>query len=455
MRNFIEYLRASENERGQGHERGSMGAILGGDPTSAPVGLGEPGFGRVIEMTRRRDPSGSAFWEAQRLVAKVMRGDRWASLRFSEALTTSDFGVYFADILQRSTLANYAEVPYTWNKYAKRATIRDFRQAKIFRFDRGASVLDGPIVPKAPNSQPGSGATGIAQVTEYPMGSRVASAYVDQLYKFGRLMDYSWETMVNDDLDMLKDTPALMARAARRTEESRVTRQFATSTGPNATVFSNANHNRLNVTNLPNLLSYYVLPNNPPFSIIALQAAMQLIASQVDLDGEPISIENFVLVYPPALNVPVQNVLNSTQIFYNDQGGTIINPNAGGNESGARLVSTNWAKQIVTPAMNYYLPIVDTTSGNSAWYLFANPSGGRPAMQLSFLSGHESPELFMKAPNQISIGEGTTGGGGGQGNPMDGDFDSDSILYKVRHILGGTMLDPLMSVESTGTGTGS
>jgi hypothetical protein len=446
MRNFIEYLRASETDHGH------LGATLGGDPTSAPTGLAEPGFGRIIEMTRRRDPSGGAYYEARRLVEKVLRGDRWAALRFSEAMTTSDFSVYFGDILDRSVLSNYAETPYTWSKYAKRATIKDFRQAKIFRFDRGAAVLDGPIVPLPPNSQPGSGPFGIAQVTEYPMGSRVASAYYDQLYKFGRLMDFSWELMVNDDLDQLRDTPALFGRAARRTEEKRATELFANSAGPNATFFSNANKNRLNVTVLPNLLTQYGLPNNPPFSLVALQAAMNVAANQVDLDGEPISIEMYVIVYPPSLEVPVKNVMNATQVFYNDQGGSIA---PSGNTSAERIVAENWAKQIVTPAKNYYLPIVDSTTGKSAWYLFGIPSGGRPAMQLSFLSGHTSPELFMKAPNQIAIGESATAGGTTQGNPMDGDFDSDSILYKVRHVIGGTLLDPIVAVVSTGTGTGS
>jgi hypothetical protein len=160
----------------------------------------------------------------------------------------------------------------------------------------------------------------------------------------------------------------------------------------------------------------------------------------------------YVIVYPPSLEVPVKNVMNATQVFYNDQGGSIA---PSGNTSAERIVAENWAKQIVTPAKNYYLPIVDSTTGKSAWYLFGIPSGGRPAMQLSFLSGHTSPELFMKAPNQIAIGESATAGGTTQGNPMDGDFDSDSILYKVRHVIGGTLLDPIVAVVSTGTGTGS
>ncbi len=72
----------------------------------------------------------------------------------------------------------------------------------------------------------------------------------------------------------------------------------------------------------------------------------------------------------------------------------------------------------------------------------------------SFLSGHESPEMFMKASNAIPISQNSMGASGaGMSSPMDGDFDTDSILYKVRHILGGTLLDPLMGVASTGVGS--
>jgi hypothetical protein len=440
---FINQLRMSETDNGR---LGATFANLGPVTTLSEDG----GFARIRALTRQTPHYQQGMNEAQRLLDRVLSGSRRAMLHLQEALTTSDFSTYFGDVLDRSVLANYAETPYTWDLYCKRATIRDFRQAKVFRFDRGAAVLDGPINPSLnPAGISGTGPTGLAEVTEYPMRKRTASRYVDQLYKFGALMDFSWETIVNDDLDALKDTPALFGRAARRTEEKRATQLYAGSTGPNSTFFSAANKNI--VTSAVNGV---VTTNNPPFSITALQWAMTIIASQVDQDGEPISIENFTLVYPPALDVPVKNVLNSTQVWYNDQGGSI-----GSNGSLERIIADNWAKNVVQPAKNYYLPIVDTTYGQKAWYLFANPRNGRPALQQSFLLGRESPEMFMKAPNQIAIGEGRMGPGSGvmpgtsMANPMDGDFLTDSIIYKIRHVLGGTLLDPLMAVASNGSGS--
>jgi hypothetical protein len=449
---FLHYIRERESNQG------FSGPTFAGSLVRTPGDLREAGYRTAPEPDQMSPHYQECIDEAQRLFDKVLTGNRWAALQFQEAMTMSDFPGYFGDILDRSILANYAETPYTWRMYCKATTINDFRQAKIFRFDRGASVLDGPILPNAYGAS-GSGATGLAQVSEYPLRKRVESNYVDQLYKFGARMDFAWETLVNDDLDALKDTPALFGRAARRTEEKRATELFVTSTGPNTAFFNTANKNRLTVASLPNLLTQYGLPDNPHFSVTALQAGMNLMANQRDLDGEPISIDSWCIVYPPSLEVPVKNVLHASEIWANDQGGTIGLLGTGATQSGVslqRLLTDNWAKGIVAPAKNYYLPVVNTTSGNTAWYLFASPNSGRPALQQSMLRGQSGPQMFMKAANSIAIGEGNMGPGQGvmpgtgQTNPMDGDFETDSILYKIRHVLGGTLLDPIMAVASSG-----
>ena len=453
--NIIEYMRNSESNNGRSGftfsdpNYGSMQPVTGNAFNDGrPVGT----------LSFRGSPQQyrEAYKWMTRTVESAMRGDGWARMRLREALTTSDFGTLFGDVIDRSVLANYAETPYSWSSYCKRAMIQDFRLAKIFRIDRGASVLDGPINPAA-SGQRGSGPTGLEQITEYPMRYRTASKYTDQLYKFGARMDFAWETLINDDLDALKDTPALFGRAARRTEEERATKLYVASTGPNGTFYSNGNKNLVNLTVLPNLTTQYNCSANPILSISALQAAMVIMMNQVDQDGEPISIEGVTLVVPPALKITAMGIVNATEIWMNDQGGTFANlgPNTAAT-SLQRLITANWAKGIVKIAVNYYLPIVDTTHGQTAWYLFADPNAGRPALQQSFLRGHESPELFMKLPNSVAIGEGQMGPGAGvvpgtmNANPMEGDFESDSIAYKIRHVLGGTLLDPIMSVASSG-----
>ncbi len=441
-------MRASETSGGR------MGHTFEGREITSQSDMREASFRAV--SAQRNGRYQQAFDEARRLYDRVLSGNRYAGLVFREALGTADFPNLFGDIIDRSVLANYAETPYSWSQYAKRATISDFRLAKIFRIDRGAGVLDGPILPNSYGAS-GSGSTGLEEVSEYPMRKRQDAKYTDQLYKFGARMDFAWETLLNDDLDALKDTPALFGRAARRTEEKRATKLFVSSTGPNATFFSNANKNLVNGT-----VASFVTTNNPVLSITSLAWAIQIMMQQLDLDGEPISIEGVTLVVPPSLKITAMNIIRATQVWMNDQGGTTATFGAGATASGEsaqRLITTNWANGVVNVAVNYYLPVVDTTHGVTGWYLFANPNLGRPALQQSFLRGHESPEMFMKLPNNVAIGEGRMGPGAGvmpgtsEANPMEGDFDTDAVCYKVRHVLGGTLLDPIMAVASNGSGS--
>jgi len=354
------------------------------------------------------------FDEALALYSRVLAGDRWAALTFQEALTTSDFPLLFGDILDRALLGAYQEAPYTWNMIAKAGSVADFRQVKRFAIDGSEAVLP-EVLQQAP----------------YPGSSLSETRYLYSVSKHGRRIPFSWETMLNDDLDALKDIPNRYGKAARRSEEKFVTQLFAGATGPDATFFTVAHGNVISPS-----VNSGVSDTNTALSIAGLQDAFIILASQVDTEGEPIAIDGVTLVVPPALEVTAQNLLNATEILV----GTF--PTTGSNQ---QIRAVNWLAKRVKLAVNYYLPIVSPTNGNTSWYLFADPNAGRPALEFGKLRGHENPEIFIKTPNAQRVG-------GGMINPLDGDFDTDSIEYKVRHCFGGTTMEVRMAVASNGTG---
>jgi hypothetical protein len=96
--------------------------------------------------------------------------------------------------------------------------------------------------------------------------------------------------------------------------------------------------------------------------------------------------------------------------------------------------------------VNPYIPQIATTNKNTSWFLFASPTSNRPALNALFLRGRTEPETFIKEPNARRIG-------GGGVDPMDGDFDLDAITYKVRHVFGAAVIDPIGTVASNGTGS--
>lgn len=351
-----------------------------------------------------------------RLYQGTIEGDRRATFQFQEAMSRSDFTVLFGDVIDRQLLAAYQTRAVQWPSYAKRGRVRDFRTVKRFTLDGGETVLDK-----------------VKELAPYKNRAVTDAAYEYAVEKYGAQIAVSWEAMVNDDLDALTDLPTRLGNAARRTEERFAAALFTASTGPNATFFATGNNNIINTT----VVGSTVTPN-PPLTIVGLQLAMQVMGQQKDTDGGPIYVEGVTLVVPPALEVAANNIINATEILAATGGG-----DGTGND---QLRVTNWMRNRVSVVVNPWLPIINTTSGNTAWYVFANPNVGRPAMEIGFLTGRDTPELWVKSPNAMRVG-------GGPVAPEEGDFEHDAIQYRVRQVVGGVLMDVKSAVASTGLGT--
>lgn len=378
---------------------------------ASPSWLSE-GAGRSIRGVRSRREADPAYQrnlvEAARLYERAVQGNKRAGLDFEEAMTTSDFSLLFADILDRQVLGAYQDWPSTWQTYARRGTVRDFRTVKRFALDGASATLDE-----------------VGERGEYPEAAVVPSEYEYKVTKRGRRLDWTWEMRVNDDIDSFRELPLILGRAARMTEDKFVTQLYAQSDGPNSTFFTSGHGN--------------VVTSNPILSVDALETAMTVLASQRDSDGNPIFIDRLNLVVPPALEVVANNILNAVQIDAASGGGD----GTGNNQ----LRVNNWLARRITPVVNPWLPIVSSASnGNTSWYLIGQTMAGRPAMEVGFLRGHEQPEVFVKAPDSMRVG-------GGMAPVEDGDFETDAIRHKVRHVLGGTLMDTKMAVASDGSGS--
>jgi hypothetical protein len=376
-------------------------------------------FGGAGQRVRGAHRNPAALLEATRIVKGAFETRRGALL-LQEALTTSDFPALFGDIIDRQMLGLYNETTPTYTNYCKVATVPDFRTVKRLFVDGSEAVLGS-----------------VAQRGEYPMSKLTDGSYTYAVQKYGRRLPIDWESMVNDDLDGLKTAPARFAKAARRSEEKFATGLFVDANGPHASLYTTGNKNKVNTTN-------GATSTNPALSAQALQDAITVMLSQTDAEGEPIEYDAMELVVPPSLEVTAQNILHATQIFAGGFGQTPVGT-SGGNAS-QTLQTENWLKNRFRLSTNYYIPRIATSANaNTSWFLFASASAGRPAIEIGFLKGHESPELFMKTPNSVRVG-------GGSVDPMDGDFDNDTIEYKVRHVFGGTRLDFRATVASNGSG---
>lgn len=365
---------------------------------------------------RRVDPQALATFAE--LLSEAMDGNRKSQYILEETMSTSDFPLLFGTILDRQIYGAYQLTEPTYRNYVRVGSVRDFRTADRFAINGGQGLL-----------------TTVKELAPYPERSVAEARYQVNVAKYGTKAAISWESIINDDMNVLADMPVRMANAARNTEEWVATSLFVDASGPHASMFTGGNAN--------------IVTSNPPLTISALQTAFTILAAQRDADGNPIVIRAVRLVVPPALTVPAMNILNATQINVTDAtaGGKAANTTSSpvGKQE---LVVSNWMRNNVQLDINAFIPYIATTAnGNTSWFLFAEANGGgRPAIEVDFLRGHESPELFMRSSDAVRVG-------GGSVDPLQGSFDNDSVEYKLRHVLGGARIDSKMAVSSNGSGS--
>jgi hypothetical protein len=343
--------------------------------------------------------------EAAKLTKRVFEGDRRAMLQVQELMTTSDFPKLFGDVLDRALLAQYEQISPIWSGVATRVQVNDFRAKHWIDLLGGRAELDP-----------------VGQGGEYPARALTEGDYNLTVGKFGARLPLTWEMIINDDLGAFQTAPARLAQAAVDTEDKLNTRLYATATGPNTAFFTGA-----------------TAPDNKALTVDNLSAALTTVATRRDSDNRPIMIRAFVLVVPPALEVMAHNIVNATLIRLR---------NDASSASGARDIEvTNWLAGKVTIVTNPWLPVIDLSgSGANAaktWYLFPAPSTPRPALVMGFLRGHETPDLRVKADGGQRVG-------GGSVPAEEGSFDNDDIQYRIRHVTGGTTLDPIATYASVG-----
>ena len=322
--------------------------------------------------------------------------------RIREAMTTSDFPLLFGDVLDRQVLASYKATEPVWKAYSKQSTVKDFKISRRFAITGGDGMLDR-----------------VAEKGEYLASDRKEEKYDISVLKYGRQYDISWESLINDDLGALKDTPERFARGAIRTEATIAARLYANLTMAGAAHTAGGN--------LYSTLPAELNETAGALTIGFLEQGLENMAGRLDAGGMPIQCRAKFLVVPPALELTARQILTSTEKRYT--GG------AGGTSWPTSNVLPQYGLQLV---VDPYLPAAATfnltaASANTQWYLFADPKE-ITAIELAHLSGHERPEICMKASDKVTVGGGAIG-------PMSGDFATDNVLYRVRLVFGGARMD--------------
>lgn len=368
----------------------------------------EKGAGQRAKFIEKFDEKLGAFVDL--IANKAGHNSNRRRYLMKEAETTSDFPVLFGTVLERTLRAKYKLVNPDWKQYVKTGTQNDFRAAWDIATYGNRQTLDV-----------------VKERGEYKGSKLQDGKFVILLEKYGRKFGLSWEAIINDDLGAFSDLANDLSVSALNTESKIATLLFSGAGGPNSTLFNTSGTHPIDGTTFANKGVLDLSGDN-------LAQTITLLKQQVDFDGNPIMFSRFHVVVPVALEYTLAKILSQNLLIAATLG------------SGAASQTTSEniiAKYPITSHTNPWLDQIDK-SGNTAktWYVFGDPADG-DALKLNYLRGHENPEIVQKMSDKISLG-------GAPISPLEGDFDSDSIQWRVRHIIGGTQTDPRFAYVQVG-----
>lgn len=208
--------------------------------------------------------------------------------------STSDFPLILGNTINRSLRAAYEEIPQTWLPLGRQNNFTDFRERTSVALGE-ASRLER-----------------VREGGEYKYGTLPEEGSTMRAEKWGKIIAYTWEMMVNDDLGAFDKVPLALANSARQTESDVVWDLFITDRkwSDNANLFS-AGHGNLAGT-------------ASQITIASLQAARTAMRTQKGIDKKTfINVEPRYLVVGPLNELAAYQLTSSAYTPINN---ATINP---------------------------------------------------------------------------------------------------------------------------------
>lgn len=335
----------------------------------------DPKFGKLPRFTGIREAY-EIVTGGHNVMAGISSMSKLGTIRVSEAApigwsegygrvqeadtTTASFSYLLGTSMNKRLLKDYQAWPAEWQKFCVIAPIRDFKQQTRVRLGAFGSLS---IVPEDS-----------AYTTITLQDS--AATYVPQ--KRGNIVSVSRETIINDDLQAIKQIPTKLAVAAAYTLAEFVYSFLSTNPNiydGNALFTSGAPHSNLGSSAL---------------SSAAMQTGVTAMREQTNFAGKRLGLRPRFLIVPPELEWTAVVITRSAGL-----------PGSNNND--------------INPLMGFCTPIVSPQLTNTTqWFLAADPREC-DTLEVGFVGGQINPALFI------------------QDSPLLGNnFLTDVISYKVR-----------------------
>jgi len=260
---------------------------------------------------------------------------------------TSDFPLLLVDSFTRTLRAQYALYPRTFEAWARRSTMPDFREITRVQLSGLIGNFDE-----------------VQELGEYKAGTLSETSEKYKLAKFGKIVGISWEAIINDDLSAFTRIPQAFAMKAAQKQSDLV---YGILTG-NPTM-----GDAIALWNVATHKNY--TSTGTALSETSLDVAYQLFRNQKSIEGD------FLNLAPKFLIVGPKNELIAR-----------------------KLTSTNYtpAKQsdISVAAITGLQLIVEPRITDYSWFLVADPAM-IDTVEYAFLDGEE--ELFIEQKEGFDV----------------------------------------------------
>jgi len=353
MKGSVEIVRDESETRVQAvvkalsHRADASVKIDGDDPARKYVGM------RLSELAR-------SICQANNIRVDGMSAQRIAQA----ALSTSDFPLITENMIGKSLRDAYDAQGRTFTAFSRQVTMPDFKE--VSRVQLGEA-------PQLDLVQEGA---------EYTYGSMSEAAEKYRLFKYGRMVHITWETLINDDLTAFTRIPQAMgAQAAQKESEVFYAHLTGNPAMHDGVTLFHADHGNLAGT-------------GAALSVDTLGAARAAMRKQTGVDGKtPINVFPEFLLVPAAIETDALQLMAPIQAAQASN----ANPYAG-------------QLQVITESR------LDTNSA-TAWYAIARPAA-IDTFEHGYLEGEVGP--------QVETEEG---------------FSVDGLRVKVRHSFAAKAID--------------
>lgn len=380
----------------------------------------------LIEAIRHHNgaPTREGALAAAMLMKHAREGSRTAQFQLAESIAQGDLPTQLTPYIKRTLLARYQEIAVTYPQFTTRTLVNQIdvqEQYNSYWFNQNnianTNMGDGWL----PDTLPA-----IGNREAYPQLSLQATGKTVSATRVGEAFGIDWAQIVNSrgqDFNLIDDAIYYFAQHARNTEDAKPVQNLFTSTGVNTAVVTGA----------------VQVASNPVLTLAILQNLIAQ-AQTYFIDGVQVFFDDFVLL------TPYQNVAYAKQVLSTQTIRTLPpytgTPSTGNQFSFEQAIDLGANIEVLG---NRWITTINPALSN-AWALI--PRGTqRPVLTANFLAGYETPSFWVKDANARAYN------GGEVNSVTDGDFDSDAVQTKVRHVYGSNALWTQGMFVSTGLGS--